>query len=257
MALYALITLTIRQSLLSLKGILFFLLLFFPVAISAAYRIISNMGIHFKAGTETLYPFLMVVYFLSFLLPVATLFFGVSLISDEVEGKTLSYLFLRPVLRRNLLIAKIAGMSMFLLAGMWVSLFATYLILKSSRYILEDIDVLLMDCLVITLGILAYGCLFALLGILLKKPVFLGLLIAFGWEPLVAYLPAFTKKLTLTFHLRTLLPHPSESSGILRLLSATENHTTALIFLLIYTVIFLALGILLIQRKEFITSPEA
>ena len=73
------------------------------------------------------------------------------------------------------------------------------------------------------LGVVAYGALFAFLGLALKKPLFWGLLIGFGWENLVAWLPGFLKRLTLLFHLHTLLPHSAQPQGLVQqMLAASE-----------------------------------
>ena len=56
---------------------------------------------------------------------------------------------------------------------------------------------LFRDLGVVLLTFLAYGALFALMGVLLRRPVIPGLLFLFGWE-LLANLPGYLPRLTLT-----------------------------------------------------------
>jgi len=53
------------------------------------------------------------------------------------------------------------------------------------------------------LALLAYGALFTLLGVLLKRPMIPGLLFVFVWE-MVANLPGYLPRFTLTAYLRSL-----------------------------------------------------
>ena len=47
--------------------------------------------------------------YIRFIVPVLGVFYGTSLIADEVEDKTITYLFTRPVPRSAVLLGKYAG----------------------------------------------------------------------------------------------------------------------------------------------------
>ena len=63
------------------------------------------------------------------------------------------------------------------------------------------------------LTLVAYGAFFALLGVLLKRPVIPGLLFLYGWE-LLANLPGYLPRFTLTAWLRSLVHHRPAQEGL-------------------------------------------
>ncbi len=123
-----------------------------------------------------------------FMVVFVTLFYGTALISEEVEGKTLTYLFLRPIPKPAIMVGKY-------LALVWTSVLLvlptvvfSYLILylrDDLRPFWEDAGVLGKDIGIVFLALLAYGAFFSLLGAWLKHPILAGLIYAFGWEGIV------------------------------------------------------------------------
>jgi ABC-type transport system involved in multi-copper enzyme maturation permease subunit len=63
------------------------------------------------------------------------------------------------------------------------------------------------------LTLVAYGAFFALLGVLLKRPVIPGLMFLYGWE-LLANLPGYLPRFTLTAWLRSLVHHRPAQEGL-------------------------------------------
>ena len=63
------------------------------------------------------------------------------------------------------------------------------------------------------LTLVAYGALFGLLGVLLKRPVIPGLLFLYGWE-LLANVPGYMPRFTLTAWLRSLVPYRPAEDGL-------------------------------------------
>ncbi len=238
----------------SVKGWLFGLLLVLPWAAALLLRLLIWKGVQVPMGGVTLYGILVLAYVTGFLVPIATLFFGTSLVADEVEGGTLPYLFGRPLRREKIFLAKVAAMTAVLAAGCWLSILGTYLLSMSidgAGALGREAGTLLGDLATTALAVAAYGALFAFLGLAMKKPLFWGLIIGFGWENLVAWLPGFLKRLTLLFHLHTLLPHSAAPQGVVQqMLASSESRVIALAFLLVYTALFLGLGCVLIRRME-------
>ena len=173
---------------LSVRGVLFMFLLVCPWILGFFLHLVIFMGAEVAQGGATLYENLVLWYFQGFWLPLATLFTGVALVADDAEGGTLPYLFGRPVRRRTILLAKFAGVSAVLIAETLVSLAGTYVICWSEAgfgQVFRNLDALVLDAVVLTLGILVYGALFSFLGVALKKPLLWGFFIGFGWENLV------------------------------------------------------------------------
>ena len=66
---------------------------------------------------------------------------------------------------------------------------------------------LVVDLGLLAIGLAAYGALFALVGTVLKRPLVVGLVFAFGWEQVALVMPGYLKRFTLV---------PAESAGVLR-----------------------------------------
>lgn len=252
-ALKALFGQTARSMTLSVRGLVFLGLAAFPWVVLLFLNILIWKGIAVPMGGATLYGNIVVLYYMGFLVPLASLFFGVALIAEEAEGGTLPYLFGRPIPRAQLFLAKFIGMETVLLVGTVVSMAGSFLLAHLEAGVgsmAKDLGAFGMDAVAASLGLIVYGGLFSLLGLAFKKPLFWGFLIGFGWENAVAWLPGFLKRLTILFHLHTLMPRPTEPVGFLQFLAATESKFSAWVFLGVYGAVFLALSCLLIRRLE-------
>ena len=64
---------------------------------------------------------------------------------------------------------------------------------------------LLADLGMLVVGLAAYGAVFALVGARLKRPLVVGLVFAFGWEPAVLLFPGYLKRLTVAYYLQALV----------------------------------------------------
>ena len=66
----------------------------------------------------------------------------------------------------------------------------------------------------LAVGLAAYGAVFAWVGARLKRPLVIGLVFAFGWEPAVLLFPGYLKRLTVAYYLQALVPHamPQDSA---------------------------------------------
>jgi hypothetical protein len=73
---------------------------------------------------------------------------------------------------------------------------------------------LMVDLGMLAAGLAAYGAVFAFVGARLKRPLVVGLVFAFGWEPGVLLFPGYLKQLTVAYYLQALVPHamPDDST---------------------------------------------
>ena len=76
----------------------------------------------------------------------------------------------------------------------------------------------------LAVGLAGYGAVFGLVGARLKRPLVIGLVFAFGWEPGVLLFPGYLKRLTVAYYLQALVPHamPDDSAASLLLRIVTE-----------------------------------
>ncbi len=190
-----------------------------------------------------------------FLVVFVTLFYGTALISEEVEGKTLTYLFVRPIPKPTIMAGKLAALvwiSSFLVLP---SIFFSYLILylrPNMVPFLEDIGTLAKDMGIVFLALLAYGAFFSLLGAWIKHSILAGLVYAFGWEGVVSYLPGFTRKLTVTHYIQSIFPHDDTASALAMMIGERTPPMEAILTLLLMTVLFALTACLILREREYV-----
>jgi ABC-2 type transport system permease protein len=109
---------------------------------------------------------------------------------------------------------------------------------------------------ILALGLAAYGALFALIGAVLKRPLVIGLVFAFGWEQVAMVMPGYLRRFTLAYYLQALVPHAMPSDGVLSLLQSVfqdvPSATTSLFWLLVAMVVSLGLAMRVIERREYV-----
>src|SRR5690349_2653451 len=83
-----------------------------PVLISVCLRLLDALGAPvFRVNGITMagpaiFGLMIWVFYLRFTVPVLGVFYGTSLIADEVEDKTITYLFTRPIPKGSVLVGK-------------------------------------------------------------------------------------------------------------------------------------------------------
>src|SRR5262245_52282798 len=83
-----------------------------PVILALVARVVQATGIAplringVRVDAAGMFGMMIWILFLRFIVPVLGVFYGTSLIADEVEDKTITYLFTRPVRRSAVLLGK-------------------------------------------------------------------------------------------------------------------------------------------------------
>jgi ABC-2 type transport system permease protein len=238
----------------SRRSVLMAVLLGLPIAFGVLYRVALESRFGPRATGFYLYGVVVAFYYIRNVVPLAALFYATSLIADEVEGKTLTYLLTRPIRRGAILSGKFAAYLVTMLALGIPSLVVTFFLLTTtsgSSGLGPLIPDLFRDMGVIALAVLSYGALFTLMGVLLKRPMIPGLLFIFVWE-LIANLPGYLPRLTLTAHLRSLISHRPADEGISDLFSQVLPASQCLVTLGIATAVFLGAAAWIFSRREYV-----
>ncbi len=192
-------------------------LLALPVVLAIVYRIVLAAHPTARLSPLDLYAGLVVFFYLRFALPLTALFYATALIADEVEGKTLTYLLTRPIRRESVLAGKFAAYVVTTLTLALPAVLVTFFVLLTVHGRADlggAVPDLLRDLAVVALALLAYGALFTLLGVLLKRPVIPGLLFIFVWEFFLPSLPGYLPRFTLNAYLRSLVRHRPAQEGL-------------------------------------------
>jgi ABC-type transport system involved in multi-copper enzyme maturation permease subunit len=169
-----------------------------------------------RLSGPTLFGMMIWLMYLRFIVPVLGVFYGTALIADEVEDKTITYLFTRPIPRAAVLLGKYLSYLVCTILLVLPSVVIVYFLLVpiGGGSIGAAFPNLLVDLGTLALGLAAYGALFALAGARLKRPLVIGLVFAFGWEPGVLLFPGYLKRLTVAYYVQGLVPHamPQDST---------------------------------------------
>ncbi len=246
--------LTLEGMVWSRRSLLMAILLALPILFALLYRGVLVARVPPEVTPFDFYGYIVALYYVRNVLPLAALFYASALIADEVEGKTITYLLTRPILRASILVGKFSAYLVATLTLILPTLVVTYFLLMTARGLSgigATVPDLFKDMGVASLSLLVYGAFFALLGVLLKRPVIPGVLFLYVWE-LVANLPGYLPRFTLTVYLRSLISHRPAQEGISELFG--QVLPTALCFevLTALVVVFLGLALWIFSRREFV-----
>src|SRR3954462_6251917 len=254
--------LSLGEMLWSRRTIFMALVLAAPVILALVSRIVQAMGVAplrvngVRVGGAGIFGMMIWVLFIRFTIPILGVFYGTSLIADEVDDKTLTYLFTRPVQRGAVLLGKYLAYLVCTVLVVLPSIMIVYFLIVPFAEIPASFKLLMIDLGIMALGLAAYGALFAVVGTVLKRPLVVGLVFAFGWEQLAMLMPGYLRRFTLAYYLQGLVPHAMPSDSVASLIQAvfTESPTalTCLFWLAVTIGVSLFLGQRAIERREYV-----
>lgn len=195
--------------------------------------------------------------YLRFIVPVLGVFYGTSLMADEIEDKTITYLFTRPIRRGAVLFGKYLAYLGCTISVVLPSVMLVYLLVVPMNGSLgaSFID-LLKDLMLLALGLAVYGALFAFVGAKFKRPLVVGLIFIFGWEQSALIFPGYLKRFTVAYYLQGLVPHAMPSDGVLSLLQGAFRESPSfihcLVGLAVILVSFISLAAWVVERREYV-----
>ncbi|PYQ70355.1 MAG: hypothetical protein DMG04_24945 [Acidobacteria bacterium] len=214
--------LSLGQMLWSRRSVFLGVLLGGPVLLALALRIVSTLyeagfrinGV--RAAGASIFGMMIWLLYLRFIVPILGVFYGTALIADEVDDKTITYLFTRPIPRRAVLFGKfLAYLACTVLLVLPSVMLVFFLVVPTGGgSIGAAFPSLVGDFGMLIAGLAAYGAVFAFVGTRVKRPLIVGLVFSFGWEPTVLLLPGYLKRLTVAYYLQALVKHemPQDSA---------------------------------------------
>lgn len=218
--------LSLGQMLWSRRSVFLGVLLGGPVLLALALRIISELytnGFRVNgamAGGATIFGMMIWLLYIRFIIPVLGVFYGTALIADEVEDKTITYLFTRPIPRSAVLLGKFLAYLVCTVLLVLPSVILVFFLIVpiGGGSIGAAFPPLVKDLGMLAIGLAAYGAVFALVGTRLKRPLVAGLVFSFGWEPAVLLFPGYLKRLTVAYYMQALVVHEMPQDSAMSLL---------------------------------------
>jgi ABC-2 type transport system permease protein len=261
--------LSVGEMLWSRRTIFMALLVSAPVLIALFVRLLVGLGAPIfgsgpsgaRSGIQMTGPaiFGMVIWgmYLRFIVPVLGVFYGTSLIADEVEDKTITYLFTRPIPRGAVLVGKYLAYLACTVFVVLPSVVLVYLLIVPLHGSLgAAFPDLLKDLLLLALGLAVYGAVFAFVGAKFKRPLLVGLVFVFGWEQAALAFPGYLKQFTVMFYLQAIVPHAMPAEGVMSLIQGLFRETPSLpmsiFWLAVIWAVALYFGTRIVARKEYV-----
>jgi ABC-type transport system involved in multi-copper enzyme maturation permease subunit len=256
--------LSVGEMLWSRRTVFMLLIVAAPVLIALFIRTLVALGAPVLQGPRgvrmtgpAIFGMMIWIFYLRFTIPVLGVFYGTSLIADEVEDKTITYLFTRPIRRGAVLVGKYLAYMASTVFVVLPSVMLVYLLVVPMNGTLGGsfLD-LVKDLTLLAIGLAVYGALFAFIGAKFKRPLLIGLVFIFGWEQIALAFPGYLKYYTIAYYLQALVPHAMPNDGALSMIQGIFRDNpglwTALLGLLVIWAVFLALASWVVERKEYV-----
>jgi ABC-2 type transport system permease protein len=268
---FRILDLSLGEMLWSRRTVFMALVVGAPVVIALFLRVLVDLGAPIFENRETrdgvtttvrmagpaIFGLMIWIFYLRFTVPVLGVFYGTSLIADEVEDKTITYLFTRPIPRGAVLIGKYLAYLACTVFVVLPSVVVVYLLIVPIRGSLGGsfLD-LLKDLGLLALGLAVYGAVFAFVGAKFKRPLLIGLIFIFGWEQAALAFPGYLKRFTVAYYLQGLVPHAMPNDSVMSLIQGVFRESPTFLGsmagLAIIWAVFLGLGAWVITRREYV-----
>ncbi|HEX6324180.1 MAG TPA: ABC transporter permease [Vicinamibacterales bacterium] len=255
--------LSLGQMLWSRRTIFMLLVVGVPVFMAVVIRLIdamsgSTMQVNGIAmDGPAIFGMMIWIFFLRFSVPVLSIFYGTALVADEVEDKTITFLFTRPIPRGAVLVGKYLAFLMSTVLVVLPSVIIVWLLIVPLRGSLgaSFID-LVKDLLILTAGFAVYGAFFAFVGAKFKRPLMIALFFVFAWENAAMLFPGYMRRFTIAHYLQGLVPHAMPADSAVSLLQSVFQEAptlgTSLFWLAAIWAVFLWLAARTVERKEYV-----
>ncbi len=196
-------------------------------------------------------------FFMKFSVPVLGVFYGTSLVADEVEDKTITYLFTRPIAREAVLIGKyLAYLACTIFVVLPAIVLVWILVIPMGGSLGANFLDLVKDLAIVAVGLAVYGAVFAFIGAYFKRPLLIGLVFIFGWEQTIVAFPGSFKLFSVAYYLQGLVPHAMPNDSFASMMQAlfreTPTLTSSLVYLSLILVVFLGLAARVVARREYV-----
>jgi ABC-type transport system involved in multi-copper enzyme maturation permease subunit len=245
--------LSLSEMLWSRRTIFMGLVVGLPVLIAIIVRIITSLGApgmrvnNIAIDGPTMFGLMIWMFYLRFSIPVLGIFYGTSLIADEVEDKTITYLFTRPIPRGAVLLGKYLAYLACTVFVVLPSIVLVWLLLVPiGGSLAANFFDMVKDLAILAVGLALYGAVFAFIGAALKRPLLVGLAFIFGFEPITLVLPGYLKRFTVAYYLQGLVPQAMPNDSAVSLVQSIFREiptlTDSVIWMSVIEVVFLWLA---------------
>ena len=210
-----------------------------------------------RVGGIGIFGVMIWMLFLRFIVPVLGVFYGTALMADEVEDKTLTYLFTRPIPRGAVLVGKYLAYLACTMLVVLPSVMLVYFLVVPFR------DSARRPSARCVTDLACWAWAWRSTGRCSRSSApSSSARSCSAWSSrsagsrLVLALPGYLKQFTVAYYLQALVPHAMPSEGITSLLQGllrdTPSMPVSLFWLAVYAALFLWLATRVVERREYI-----
>ena len=234
-----------------------------PVLLAVIVRVISFLGAPgmrlngVAVDGPTMFGLMIWAFYLRFSIPVLGVFYGTALIADEVEDKTITYLFTRPIPRGAVLLGKyLAYLACTIFVVLPSVVIVWLLVIPIGGSLGASLLDMAKDLALLAIGLTIYGAAFAFVGAAIKRPLVVGLVFVFGWEPAMLALPGYLKRFTVAYYLQGLVPQAMPSDSAVSLVQSIFREIPSLgdslVWMAVMEVGFLWMAARIVASREYV-----
>lgn len=240
------------------------ILAFLPVAIPATLLIPRDM--FYDPNGQQVFTRVAQFLYITALAPLFSLFYGSTLIGEDIESNTFPYIFTRPIPRSAWVLGKFAGFWVGVSAILGASMLLSFFI--STR--LAEFPITFENILffgkffgAMTLAIAAYGGLSLFLGAAMKRPVIWGIGLIFFWQRIALMIPGYLDYFTIDKYVSAVMPEVEGLQSVIEMaaqaMGATEllgnvGPLTSIFALLGIAAAFVALAAVITRSREYTSA---
>ena len=196
---------------------------------------------------------------LQVVVPLLALVCGSAVVTEEIEDRTITYLFSRPIPRASVLLGRWLAALVFVSVLLSLSALLMVACASVSTAPGPSPDARVLGSLLggAVLGGIVYSALFAAAGVFFRHPMIVGLGYAFAIEGFLTNLPGRNQALTVQYYLRSLVASGGSASWQdVEGFDPARFHAAAspLLTLLLVTAVVLSVASWRIARREFVLS---
>jgi ABC-type transport system involved in multi-copper enzyme maturation permease subunit len=201
---------------------------------------------------------ILLIIYIQLLLPIMALFFGTSVVHEEIDNRTLVYLTTSPISKKSILIGKYLAQVLISATIISIGFVLSFLIININQLgEMKQVEEFLNFLGVGFLAICSYTAFFTLLGSVFRKSILLGLFFVFGWESMVQYFPGTTQKFTIIHYVKSLLPESSENIKFLVFRLEPSPVVESIVVLSILTGLSLLGAAVIFNRREYVLGENS
>ena len=257
---FTLMRLQLLQTVHGGKGAMLAIVVVAPLVLAILFNSLGGFEGVERDEAELAAGLVLFALFTQFTCIIAGLFYGSSILSTELDWKTLTYLYTRPVSKSRIVLGKYLGIIAVLVPALVVSSALAWFGIGMPLGGAGLVTLVLL----VALATVAYTALFAAIGVLIpKRAIIVGLIWGGVFEWALTYVPALISQITVTYYLRGLglmlldqrLREMMHEDVATATLPEIELHV-ALLGIAAITAVGLMVTSLVVQRREYATHGE-